>query len=420
MHIAIIIDTLGGGGAERIMCQLSSGLIERGHKVDIIMHRPIIYRSPSPNIRVLWLGGVPDRLTEERSAHVLSRSIQFRSPSRTFEWAHQAFEWAQIANAVHWNPLCWPGRRRRRLARTLASYLEVERPDCVLPNDRRSILATFMGCCMAGEYPPIVPVIHGTIHMAYKDSAYKRYHFRLMFQSLFHRAAHFVGVSQGASDSLATTIGVPREKIATIYNPVVTPDLHAKAAEQPDHPWFRDNGASVILAVGRLQKDKDHLTTIRAFARLAARRPCRLIILGEGNRRTEIEGLVEDLNLTDRISLPGWVENPFSFMARASLLVLSSIHEGLPTVLIEALACGCPCVSTDCPSGPAEILLNGDIGPLVPVGDSAALAEAMERVLDAPPDRGLLQQRAAYFSADRAVAAYEDLIASVVRRSGRT
>ena len=107
-------------------------------------------------------------------------------------------------------------------------------------------------------------------------------------------------------------------------------------------------------------------------------------------------------------------------MARASLFVLSSRWEGLPTVLVEALACGCPCVSTDCPSGPAEILLNGDIGPLVPVGDDAALAEAMGRVLDDPPDRRLLQQRAAYFSADRSVAAYEELIASVVRRSGGT
>ena len=246
------------------------------------------------------------------------------------------------------------------------------------------------------------------------------YRFRLRVRYLFPGATHFVAVSQGVSDSLANAVGVPREKITTIYNPVVTPDLDDKAVETPDHPWFRDDGAPVLLAVGRLEKQKDYPTLVRAFKRLAARRSCRLIILGEGSKRTEIEGQIEESKLTDRVSLPGWTENPFAFMARASLFVLSSRWEGLPTVLVEAMALGCPCVSTDCPSGPAEIFQDGEFGVLVPVGDDAALAEAMERVLDDPPDRRLLQQRAAYFSADRAVAAYEDLIASVVRRSGRT
>ena len=254
--------------------------------------------------------------------------------------------------------------------------------------------------------------------MAYAGLTYKSYRFRRMFRELFSRAAHFVGVSQGASYSLAAAVGVPREKITTIYNPVVTPELRAKAAEQPDHPWLRDDDTPVVLAAGRLVPEKDYPTMIRAFARLAARRPCRLIILGEGSRRTEIEGLVKDLNLTDRISLPGWVANPFSFMARASLFVLSSIHEGLGNVLIEALACGCPCISTDCPFGPAEILNDGEFGSLVPVGDSAALAEEMDRMLELSPDRQRLQRRADDFSADRAVAAYETLLHDLIPDTG--
>ena len=233
---------------------------------------------------------------------------------------------------------------------------------------------------------------------------------------MFPKAAHFVGVSQGVSDGLAAVLEVPREKIATIYNPVVSPDLHVKAAEQPDHPWFRDNDAPVILAAARLEdKQKDHPTLIRAFSLLSARRPCRLIILGEGKRRARIEGLVKELNLTDRVSLPGWVENPFAFMARASLFVLSSRWEGLPTVLVEALACGCPCISTDCPSGPAEILQGGEFGGLVPIGDPAALANEMERMLKQSPDRQRLQRRAADFSVDRAVTAYETLLHDLVK-----
>lgn len=154
MHIAIVVDNLGGGGAEQVVRHLSSGLIERGHKVDIIMQRPIIHQTPHPSVRLLWLDGAPDRLTEERFAHVLSRAIQFRSPSRTLEWAHQAFEWVQMANALRWNPFSLPSRRRILLVPALASYMEVERPDCILPNDRRSMLTTIIGCHMAGDPPP--------------------------------------------------------------------------------------------------------------------------------------------------------------------------------------------------------------------------------------------------------------------------
>ena len=184
-------------------------------------------------------------------------------------------------------------------------------------------------------------------------------------------------------------------------------------AEPPDHPWLVDDGPPVILSAGRLARLKDYPTLIKAFSHLTARRPCRLIILGEGRMRNEIEDLIGKLHLGDRVSLPGWVENPFPYMARARLFVLSSRHEGLPGVLVEAMACGCPCVSTDCPSGPAEILRNGQLGPLVPMGDEVALTDAMERILARPPDADALRKRAADFSADRAVRAYEKLISTI-------
>ena len=408
MHVAFVLDGIHGGGCERVVIELAKGLIDRGHKVDLVLCETVV-RYPVPeNARLFVVDNRPDRGAQETSGQTLARLIPLPA-------AQGPSGWIRMASALNWDPRCLPGTRLTRRSRAVAFYMATEKPDVTLPSLHGSIEATLLASCLhTGSQRVVVPIGHMSLEVGQSRRAIRRY------RHLSARATHFVGVSQGISRGLAEVIKVPDERITTIYNPAITPDLHARAAEQPDHPWLRDDGAPVVLAVGKLERQKDYPSLVKAFARLAARRPCRLVILGEGSKRKEIEGLVEESKLTDRVSLPGWVENPFAFMARASLFVLSSRWEGLPTVLVEALTCGCPCVSTDCPSGPAEILLNGDIGPLVPVGDDAALAEAMGRVLDDPPDRRLLQQRAAYFSADRAVAAYEELIASVVRRSGGT
>ena len=319
-----------------------------------------------------------------------------------------------MAGAVGWNPFCLPEPRHVRQARALASYMGRYKPDCVLSNVPGADIPTLWATRFVAEPPPIIPVVHGFVGWESWRRHLRRYRY------LLARAARFVGVSRGVAASLSANMGVPGDGITTIYNPVVTPDLQVRMAERPDHPWLQGRETPVILSVGRLTHEKDYFTLIKAFARLATRRSCRLIILGEGGLRKELEGLVADLKLTDRVSLPGWVENPFAYMSRASLFVLSSIYEGLPTVLLEALACGCPCVSTDCPAGPAEILEDGRVGPLVPVGDETALAEAMGRVLDQPPDGQVLKGRAAFFSADRAVAAYEDLLSAVVSAGHRS
>ena len=402
MHVAFVLDGIHGGGCERVVIELTRGLIDRGHKVDLVLCEAVV-RYPVPeDARLFVVDNRPDRGTQETSAQMLTRLIPLPATPGPSDWI-------RMAGALNWDPRCLPGTRLARRSRAVACYMAVEKPDVTLPSLHGSIEATLLATCLhTGSQRVVVPIGHMSLEVGQSRRAIRRY------RHLSVRAAHFVGVSQGVSRGLAEVIKVPYERITTIYNPAITSDLHGKAAEQPDHSWLRDDGAPVVLAVGKLERQKDYPTLIRAFARLAARRPCRLVILGEGSKKKEVEGLVEESKLTDRVSLPGWVENPFAFMARASLFVLSSRWEGLPTVLVEALACGCPCVSTDCPSGPAEILLNGDIGPLVPVGDDAALAEAMERVLDRPPDRQVLQRRAADISADRAVAAYENLLSELV------
>ena len=398
LRVALILPDLSGGGTQRSVLNLASGLIDHNHTVDIVLFRAKIhYPEEVPNgLRLFAVDNNTDRRTVTHASDALARLTRIRAPSKPFDWI-------RMANALNWDPFCLPDPRLVRQARAIAAYMDVEKPDCVLPSLSRPNIATLLACRFLTEPPPIIPTIRNFVQ-------YHRYRTKRRYRHLAGDAAHFVGVSQGISDGLTATIGVPRESITTIYNPVVTPHLHVKMAERPDHPWLLDGNAPVILAAGRLAAQKDYPTLIKAFARLNAQRPCRLIILGEGRMRKALERLVKGLDLTDHVSLPGWVENPFAFMSRASLFVLSSRFEGLPGVLVQALACGCPCVSTNCPAGPAEILQDGKFGPLVPVGDEKSLATAMYRVLAQPPERHMLQQRAGYFSLERSVTAYEKLI----------
>jgi glycosyltransferase involved in cell wall biosynthesis len=231
---------------------------------------------------------------------------------------------------------------------------------------------------------------------------------RPLLQRAYLKADAIVAVSEGVANDLATYAGIPRDRITTVYNPVVGPDLIAKAREPLDHPWFAPGEPPVILGAGRLDPQKDFATLVRAFARLRARRTARLVILGahgppELAYAADLKALPRELGVAGDVEMPGFVDNPYAFMARAAVFVLSSTYEGLPGVLIQALACGCPVVSTDCPSGPREILDHGRFGPLVPVGDAAALAAAIERVLDDPPPAERLRARAELFSVERAV-----------------
>jgi glycosyltransferase involved in cell wall biosynthesis len=226
-------------------------------------------------------------------------------------------------------------------------------------------------------------------------------------------ADRIVTVSRDLAEDLAAFAAIPRERILPIYNPVVDDRLQRAAAESPDHPWFRAGEVPIVLGVGRLERRKGFATLIRAFARVRRLRPLRLVILGGGKTprgeaadRAVLDALIRDLGVETDVSLPGFKPNPYAYMTRASVFVLASDYEGLPGVLIQAMACGCPVVSTDCPTGPREILEGGRFGPLVPVGDDQAMADAIARVLDAPTPPADLRRRAGDFSVDKAVGTY--------------
>lgn len=334
-RVALFLPSLHGGGAERVMLTLAKGFAERGLSVDLVLAR-----AEGP-----YLAEVPS------SVHL----VDLKAP--------------RVLLALP----------------SLVSYLRRERPRALISAlDHANVLALWARA-LARVPVRVVVSVHNTLSLATSHAQNLRARWIPLCIRLFYPWADaVVAVSQGVAEDLIRLTGLPREKIEIIYNPVVTPELLAKAQEPLDHPWFAPGEPPVILGVGRLTEQKDFPTLIRAFALVRAQRPVRLMILGEGKDRPKLEALVRELGLQDDVALPGFVPNPFAYMVRAAVFVLSSRWEGLPTVLIEALACGTPVVSTDCPSGPREILEDGKWGRLVPVGDVDALADAIRMTLDAP------------------------------------
>lgn len=197
---------------------------------------------------------------------------------------------------------------------------------------------------------------------------------------LYPAADAVTTVSRGVRDDLIARLDLAPERVRVVYNPVVTTELGRLAEDRPVHPWL-SAPEPLVLAAGRLVGAKGFDTLLEAFARLRRRQRARLLVLGEGPERPALEARIQTLGLEQEVDLPGFVANPFAYMARCTVFVLSSRFEGLPGALIQAMACGAAVVSTDCPAGPAEIVTSGESGLLVPVGDSAALAQAIERLL---------------------------------------
>ncbi len=280
----------------------------------------------------------------------------------------------------------------------LARYLRRRRPAALLAAKDRAGRAAVLARGLAGVPTPIVLRLGTNLSTAMAErTAAERWLRYLPIRLLYPRVDRIVAVSVGVADDTAAISGVPREAISVIRNPVITPELAAEAAQPCTHPWLEAGEPPVIVGAGRLQRQKDFPTLIRAFARVRAGRTCRLVILGEGAERQRLESLITGLGLTASVDLPGFQANPYPLLARAALFALSSAWEGSPNVLTEAMALGVPVVSTDCPSGPSELLDGGRYGSLVPVGDVDALAAAMTRTLDDHPTPAVLEAAVAEY-----------------------
>ncbi len=236
---------------------------------------------------------------------------------------------------------------------------------------------------------------------------------RLLVKTLYRFAYRIVTVSEDIGLDLIEKFNISDKKIKTIYNPIDFERINSISADPVNHSFFKDN-IPIIIAIGRLTQQKGFDVLIKAFSRIVKKVDARLIILGEGSERGMLERLIDTLGLTEKVSLLGFQKNPYPFLSKADIFVLSSRYEGLPMVILEAVACGIPVISTDCKSGPREILQDGRCGILVPVGDEVALSEGILKLLkDGALQEKLFKlgkERAKDFSVDKIIKQYESVI----------
>jgi glycosyltransferase involved in cell wall biosynthesis len=358
--LSIFLMDLDGGGAERVMLNLACGFAEQGLQVDLVLVKPegpYLSQLP-PKVRVVKL---------ESSRLILSIPA-------------------------------------------LARYLKQEQPPVLISALEDTNIVALCAKKLAGVSTRIVVTVHNNLSREAQNATQLKRRLTPQFVKWFYPwADSVVAVSQGVADNLVE-IGVSSEQLKVIYNPIVTPELSEKLQEPLAHPWFVPDQPPVILGVGRLTKQKDFPTLIRAFAKVRHLQPARLMILGEGEERSHLESLIQELDLAEDVVFPGFVANPYAYMAQAAVLVLSSAWEGFGNVLVEAMAAGTPVVSTNCESGPAEILADGQYGKLVSVGDSEEMAKAIAQALEEVLDSQLLKERAIEFSLEKALTQYRQLL----------
>jgi glycosyltransferase involved in cell wall biosynthesis len=402
LDVAVFLRNLAGGGIERMRLHLAEAFLARGLAVELVLGErtgALADEVPRglPTVELGRAGLLDARLAALRAAPgdlgLLARPVLLtRKPPPTLPFL--------------------PG---------LARYLRQRRPRALLAatpyENLEALRARRLARC--SRRTRVVISEHNNIVRNMLDSKeWARRHLAALMRRAYPEADGIVAVSNGVADQIAATAGLARGRITTIHNPVVTPALLARAAQPTEEPWLAPDEPPLIMGAGRLVRQKDFPTLIRAFALARARRPpLRLLIAGGADsephtraRQAELMALATSLGVADAVRLPGHLRNPVALMAHAALFVLSSRWEGFGNVLVEALACGTPVVSTDCPSGPAEILDGGRYGRLVPVGDAEALAEAILATLDQPPDPVALRARAGAFTVERATDAYLGLL----------
>lgn len=358
-RVAFFMPSFRGGGAERVVLTLAQGLAARGVAADML-----VAQREGPNLPSLVAG---IRIVDLKAHRVLAA------------------------------------------LKGLAGYLHREPPDAMLSALPHANVVAVWARALARVPTRLVVSEHTIPSLSATHSEQLRARVLPFFmRRAYPKADAIVAVSEGVARDLATLIRVPRDRITRIYNPVVTPELAARACEPLDHPWFRDGQPPVVLGAGRLVPAKDYECLLRAFARVRERRPARLVVLGEGSERPRLERLAATLGIDADLQLPGFVGNPYRYMNRAAVFVLTSRWEGFGNVLVEAMACGTPVVSTDC-YGPREILEDGRHGLLVPVGDAESLAGAIEAQIDRPLTAGAAS-RAATFAVETAIDRYREIL----------
>ena len=372
-----------------MMLHVAEELAKRGFRVDLLVPRSEQLQDGPPGLQVKKLGQWP------RS---IGRYMALRADPGGFKSLLK--------------PVLLPLFIAQPLGHmpALVRYLRSEQPDGLIVGTTYMNLAAVWSRKISGSKAKLLISERDNLSQNLRTGrvgrAWRWQHVPALIKRTYPMADAVIGVSKGVTEDLETVASLPEGLAKTIYNPVVTDELFDLSLEKPDDPWLAPGEPPLILAAGRLVAKKDYPTLLRGFARLRRDRAARLMILGKGKEQRKLERLAADLGIAEDVRFAGWIDNVYGYMAQASVFALTSRREGLPGVLIQAMASGCPVVSTDCPSGPSEILEEGRIGRLIPMGDDQALSAALMATLDDPPDKAMLKAHAAAYTAERAVDAY--------------
>lgn len=399
VDVAVFITDLRFGGVQRVVFNLCKGLVASGLRVDLL----VCMASGE------MAAQVPDGV----------RIVQLQRGSKMF-----GRFWALRADPAGFKSMLMPVLLaakpvgRLKFIRPLSKYLKQNRPPVLLANDTDCNLIAVWSRALSKVPTRLVLSAHRSVvaHTRQQLQAGKNGHWRWLYlpaliRRCYKRADAVVTVSAGVAEGLTQFCKIPAGSMQVIFNPVVTEKLLQMAAQPLRDDWVNSGTAPLLIGAGRIDEQKDFPNLLRAVAIVRQSIPVRVAILGEGDGRDELLSLAEHLGIADAVHLPGFVENPYAYMSAADVFVLSSRFEGLPTVLIEAIACGCAVVSTDCPSGPREILDDGKYGELVPVEDAESLAAAIKRTLETSLPSDQLTARANDFGPKKATAEYLRVLA---------
>jgi glycosyltransferase involved in cell wall biosynthesis len=358
-RLAIVIYSLDGAGAERVSVNLASEFVRLGHDVDFLL------ASREGEL----FGEVPKT---------------------------SGIYYAKVSSARGWRA-------------AIREYALQKEPDVLLAMmEGAGVLALQAIASLTGKFPVfVVSHVHFSLHCRHSTRWQERWLMPLAVRWYLPRASGVIGVSEGVSKEICQIAGVDPAKVHTVYNAVLTEAFYRLVAEPVSHPWFSpERNWLTVMNIGRLTDQKDHVTLLKAIQCVSASRPVRLMILGRGEVLEKLRAMAKSLDIERIVEFAGFDPNPYRLLAAADVFALSSAWEGLPTVLVEALAAGTKVVSTDCPSGPREVLAGGRFGELVPVGDYQLLADAISRAEDFDADNELLCQQLEKFTSKRVAMQY--------------
>ncbi len=382
-NIAIFIPSLGGGGAEKAMVNLMAESAKRGTFIDLITIDP-----------------------EEKYINFLPQEIHWKVLQPQFFMHSPLLQSRFLKNLKYITVLPMLVKYiKKRNIHILLTTLHI-------PNIIGLIIKKYF-------VKDIISIVRMANTFSVQSSKSKNWQIRLatnIQRPLLPIVDAIIANSKGSAENIKLHLPTVSNLVHVIYNPVTSPNITIQAEKPINHPWIGPPNFKIILSVNRLHPQKDLSTLLRAFAEVMKLEPSRLIILGQGPEENKLKKIADKLGIRNTIDFVGFQQNPFSWMDKADVFVLSSLFEGCPNTLIEAMACGTPVVSTDCQSGPREILKDGRLGRLVPVGNYKELASAILETFNNPVSSKILKERAQDFSVKLSVDRYLSLFKNMDKK----